>query len=85
MSVASASLDITTRSHDTGDMSESVPAEVEGESMQIGVNARMLLDALGSVESSAVVLEMGEPLDPIVLRWPGRSDVGAIVMPMRID
>ena len=85
MSVASASLDVTTRSHDTGDMAESVPAEVEGESMQIGVNARMLLDALGSVESSAVVLEMGEPLDPIVLRWPGRSDVGAIVMPMRID
>jgi DNA polymerase-3 subunit beta len=85
MSVASASLDITTRSHDTGDMSESVPAEVNGESMQIGVNARMMLDALGSVDSSSVALEMGEPLDPIVLRWPGRSDVGAIVMPMRID
>lgn len=85
MTVAPDSLDIATRATDSGDMAESVPADTEGEPMQIGVNAKMMIDAIGSVASSSVVLRMCDELDPIVIRWPGRSDVGAIVMPMRID
>ncbi|RME22205.1 MAG: DNA polymerase III subunit beta, partial [Deltaproteobacteria bacterium] len=70
---------------DLGQARETVPAELEGEPLNTGFNARYFLDILGATYSEELELQLVDALDPCIVRLPGRDDCLFVVMPMRLD
>jgi DNA polymerase III sliding clamp (beta) subunit (PCNA family) len=42
-------------------------------------------DILGATKSDRIQLEMGDALDPCIVRIPDRDDCEFVVMPMRME
>jgi DNA polymerase-3 subunit beta len=77
-------LAIVANNPDMGEASEELAVDYSGERMEVGFNARYLLDVLGVLpEGSKVEIGLGDELSPGVIRG---SDEGYcyVVMPMRI-
>lgn len=70
---------------DLGDAREEIPATLEGEGMTTGFNIKYFQDFLGPTSSESLSLEMGDVLDPCIVRLSGRDDCLFVVMPMRLD
>lgn len=67
-----------------GKVSDSIPAEISGENVQIGFNNRFMLDALKATSSDEVLLEMSSPLSPIKVLPLEGEHFTFLVMPMRL-
>ncbi|RMD85963.1 MAG: DNA polymerase III subunit beta [Candidatus Dadabacteria bacterium] len=77
-------LEVSASNPDLGEASEEITVESEGGEIEVGFNARYLLDVLAVFpESSKVTVELGDELGPGLVRGedPGYRYV---VMPMRI-
>lgn len=75
---------ISTNNPDVGEASESMSVEYEGEPIELGFNARYVLDVLGAVEEKKVVLQMNEPLSPGLLTQEEDQSYSYVIMPMRL-
>lgn len=69
---------------DRGEAKELLDAEYVGEPMTIGVNAKLLLEALGQAQADQVVVSFNNELDPIKIAPSGRDDYLAICMPLKL-
>ena len=68
-----------------GSGSESLPANLEGDAMQIAFNVRYLLDGLKAMGSDRIVLHCNAPTTPAVLRSDDASEAFTyLVMPVQI-
>ena len=76
---------MTAHNVDAGDVREELPADLEGTPLFTGFNVRYFQDILSATRSEELVLELGEPLDPCLVRLPDRDDCLFVVMPMRLD
>lgn len=78
-------LTITARGQDGGDVSAIAPCTMTGaESLLLGVNLGFLGEMLGAVKAGEVVLELGDALEPVIVRDPSRDGFLGVVMPMRL-
>jgi DNA polymerase-3 subunit beta len=77
-------LTISSSNPDLGEAREEVAIDYKGDKLSVGFNARYLIDALGVIISENVVLELQDPLSPVLLREEGGEDYKCVVMPMRI-
>jgi len=68
-----------------GSVVEQVECELDGSPLSTGFNARYLLEVLSATRAETVRLEMGEALDPVIVRVDGRAEAVFVVMPMRLD
>ncbi len=77
---------LTLRSNtpEMGEAVEEIQAQYHGEPMDMGFNARYLLEALAVMTSEQVAIELNDPLSPGVLRCHGDEDFFYVVMPMRV-
>lgn len=75
---------ITGENVDSGDVREQILAEVEGEPLKTGFNILYLNDVLACT-SGVLTLEIGDRLDPCLIRAENSPGFQAIVMPMRLD
>lgn len=66
-----------------GRVSDSIPAEIDGEKMEIGFNYRYLLDALRNSGCDRVVLELSGPLSPVKIMPAEGDDFLFLVLPVR--
>jgi DNA polymerase-3 subunit beta len=79
---------------DFGDAKEEVEVAYEGSSLEVGFNARYLLEVLNVVDTNEVWMELKDEGSPAILRPVGSSEkthpfIGPndqlfIIMPMRI-
>jgi len=77
-------LEVSTNNPDMGEASEELPVAYAGDSMEVGFNARYLLDVLAVFpEGSEVEIGLGDELSPGVLQGDDK-DYTYVVMPMRI-
>lgn len=76
---------LTAHNVDAGDVREELPADLEGTPIFTGFNVRYFQDILSATRGDTLVLELGEPLDPCLVRLPERDDCLFVVMPMRLD
>ena len=76
---------LTAQNVDLGNAREEVSASFEGEEFETGFNIAYFLDIIRHTQGEELVLEMGEPLDPCIVRIPGRDDCQFVVMPIRLD
>ncbi|TFH24394.1 MAG: DNA polymerase III subunit beta [Myxococcales bacterium] len=77
-------LEVSTSNPDMGEASEELAVGYAGDSMEVGFNARYLLDVLAVLpEGSQVEIGLGDELSPGVLQGDDKSYT-YVVMPMRI-
>ena len=76
---------ISADAQDVGSGSESLPANLSGEALQIAFNVRYLLDGLKAMAVDRVVLHCNAPTTPAVLKPEEASDgFTYLVMPVQI-
>ncbi|TMA42688.1 MAG: DNA polymerase III subunit beta [Deltaproteobacteria bacterium] len=82
------SLKVTSQNPDLGDAKEEIPVSYKGQPLQIGFNARYLMDVLQVVDAEQMKVELCDELSPGVLKPAGEPGAGArytaVIMPMRI-
>jgi DNA polymerase-3 subunit beta len=88
LELTEGSLRVTSQNPDLGDAREEIPVRYQGQPLQIGFNARYLMDVLQVVDSEQMNVELCDELSPGVLKPAGDPGVGArytaVIMPMRI-
>lgn len=77
-------LRITSENPDVGEGSEELSVDYAGEPIEIGFNAKYVLDVLSALLDNEVRLELGGQLDPGVIKPEGATDFVGVIMPMRI-
>jgi DNA polymerase-3 subunit beta len=77
-------LRITSENPEVGEGAEEIDVDFAGEPIEIGFNAKYVLDVLQSLTEDDVRLELGGQLDPGVVRPVGPTDFVGVIMPMRI-
>lgn len=78
-------IQISADAQDVGSGSESLPAQIEGEEVQIAFNVRYVLDGLKAMDGERIVLSCNAPTTPAILS-PAEDGEGLtyLVMPVQI-
>ncbi|MBI5188185.1 MAG: DNA polymerase III subunit beta [Nitrospirae bacterium] len=75
---------LSSSSPDLGEARDEVVVDYKGDKLSVGFNARYLLDVIGVMTSERVILELQDPLSPVILKEEGDEDYRCVIMPMRI-
>lgn len=84
LTLKSGMLRVNTSNPDLGEAKEDIEIEYSGPGMNVGFNARYLLDALGTINTETVDLSLEDDLSPGVFRPAGDMAYTCVVMPMRL-
>jgi DNA polymerase-3 subunit beta len=75
---------VSTVNPEVGEATEDLEADYKGEDLEIGMNARYIVDAFSSLEQEKVSIEMNEALSPSLVKPIGDEDYSCVIMPMRL-
>jgi DNA polymerase-3 subunit beta len=78
-------LEISVHNVDRGEITETLPVDLDGDPVTAGFNVRYLQDVLAVLPGSAVRLELAHALAPCLVRDPEKEDAFFVIMPMRLD
>ena len=70
---------------DYGEVVDEIEAGYEGESFQIGFNARYLLDVLGVIDSDDIILEYKNSMSPTIIKSSTDESFLSVIMPLRVE
>jgi DNA polymerase-3 subunit beta len=86
LSLGPGKLELAASSPDLGEARESLTADYQGATVEIGFNSQYLLDFLGVAGSEAVQLELKDQESQGMFRpqGEGATDYRYVVMPMRL-
>ena len=88
LSLQKNSVEMSSYHQDFGDAKEEVEVVYEGHPLQVGFNARYLIEALNVIDTDEVLMELKDEGSPGILRpfpsTPGPSSQLCIIMPMRL-
>jgi DNA polymerase-3 subunit beta len=85
LSITREGLFITSNEPELGNAYEEVACTYSGEEMQIGFNARFIIDFLKSISQDDVYLKLSGVMKAAMLQAEGQEDYRYIVMPMRLN
>ncbi|MBI3633906.1 MAG: DNA polymerase III subunit beta [Candidatus Vogelbacteria bacterium] len=74
--------EISSRNQDRGESSTRVPATVEGEAVDINLNARYILDCLPSISEDSIHIILNGSNKPVIIKGVGDASFLYLVMPM---
>jgi DNA polymerase-3 subunit beta len=77
------SMELSAHSEEYGDAREDIPV-TSSDAITLAFNAGYLMDALGSMDSEHVRVELKAPLAASVFRPTDRDDYTHLIMPMRL-
>ncbi len=69
---------------EAGEVSDDVIIEYNGPDIEIGFNARYIIDALSSLSDSNVMMKFTDPLSPALLTGASEENHLCVIMPMRM-
>lgn len=67
---------------DVGENKSAIDAALEGEPIEMNLNHKYVLDCFQSINEDSVVLEIGEPNRPVVMKGNGDVNFLYLIMPM---
>ena len=67
-----------------GDARETIPVDYEGRELEIGFNAKYLMDSVNILDSEDVTLELNNEFSAVVVRSNQMQNYLGIIMPLRI-
>lgn len=77
-------IEISSTDPNAGEGVEELEVDYGGPTMDIGLNARYILDALGTMDCESVKIEIGDELSAILLRPATGEEYTCVVMPVRL-
>lgn len=78
-------LKISANAPQTGENTNEVEALTEGDSVEVAVNSRYLLELLNNIDFEQLGLRLAGPLSPVVFTEKGKEDFLHIIMPVRVQ
>ncbi len=84
MSVDRDKVTLSVTSPESGTATEELPADYGSDTIEIGFNARYLLDILGEIEGDTVEVHLADAAAPTLLRENDKSNALYVLMPMRV-
>jgi len=84
MSVDRDKVTLSVTSPENGVATEEVPADYGSDGIEIGFNAKYLLDILGEIEGDTVEVHLADAAAPTLLRENDKSNALYVLMPMRV-
>ena len=84
MSLATDKITLSVNSPENGTATEELACTYSEDEMEIGFNARYLLDILQQVEGDTVFCELADPASPTIVRDSGDESALYVLMPMRV-
>ena len=84
MSVERDKITLSVTSPENGLATEEIPADYGSEALEIGFNARYLLDILGEIDGDTVEVHLADAAAPTLLRENDKSNALYVLMPMRV-
>ena len=84
MSVDRDKVTLSVTSPENGIATEEVPADYGADGLEIGFNARYLLDILSEIDGDTVEVHLADAAAPTLLRENDKSNALYVLMPMRV-
>ncbi|HEY8434603.1 MAG TPA: DNA polymerase III subunit beta [Sphingomicrobium sp.] len=84
MSVDRDKVTLSVTSPENGVATEEVPADYAADGLEIGFNARYLLDILSEIDGDTVEVHLADAAAPTLLRENDKSNALYVLMPMRV-
>jgi DNA polymerase-3 subunit beta len=84
MSVDRDKVTLSVSSPESGTATEELPADYGSDTIEIGFNAKYLLDILGEIEGDTVEVHLADAAAPTLLRENDKSNALYVLMPMRV-
>ncbi len=75
---------VSSSNPDLGEAREEIAVDYKNDKLSLGFNARYVIDVLGAMTSEKVILELQDPLSPVLLKEDGNENYKCVIMPMRI-
>jgi DNA polymerase III subunit beta len=69
---------------EAGEATDDVPVEYSGPDIEIGFNAKYIIDALSSITDSNIMVKFTDPLSPTLITGMNDDRHQCVIMPMRI-
>jgi len=84
MSVDRDKVTLSVTSPENGVATEEIPADYGNDGLEIGFNARYLLDILSEIDGDTVEVHLADAAAPTLLRENDKSNALYVLMPMRV-
>ncbi len=84
MSLDRDKVTLSVTSPENGVATEELPADYGADGLEIGFNARYLLDILGEIDGDTVEVHLADAAAPTLLRENDKSNALYVLMPMRV-
>jgi len=67
-----------------GDARETIPIEYDGREMEIGFNAKYLIDTVATFEEGEIIFEINNEFSAVVIKSPNLPHILGIIMPLKL-
>ena len=67
-----------------GDAKEKIPVHYDGKKMEVGFNAKYLIDTLSTFDDGEISLELNNELSPVLIKSQIRPNYLGIIMPLKL-
>jgi DNA polymerase-3 subunit beta len=84
LNISGGKLVLSVNNPESGSATEEMALEYEGDALEIGFNARYLIDIASQFGSERAVFKMSDPSAPTVLQEEGDTSALYVLMPMRV-
>ena len=87
LSLKKDTIEFSSYHQDYGDANEELGISYEGPPLEVGFNARYLMEALNAIETDEVIMELKDDGSPGIIKPPANTEQSGqicIIMPMRI-
>jgi DNA polymerase-3 subunit beta len=84
LNLTAKNLVLSVNNPDAGSATEELDVDYSGEPLEIGFNARYLLDICQQIESNAAVFMLSDPSSPTLVRDAADQTALYVLMPMRV-
>ncbi len=84
LALSDGRLVLTVNNPDSGSATEEIGVDFSADPLEIGFNAKYLLDIGGQLRSDTAVFRLADPGSPTLIQDDGDSDALYVLMPMRV-
>ena len=84
LNISAGKLTLTVNNPDSGSAEEEMPVDYNHDPIDIGFNARYLLDVAGQVKSDHITFHLADSGSPTIVRDPSDEHALYVLMPMRV-
>lgn len=84
LAVQAGSMTISSSNPDMGEAREEMDVEYAGDALEVGFNAKYLLECLSVMKTEKLAFRLKDRLSPGILRCVGQENHTYVIMPMRI-